>query len=126
MLSYLGPTIGQKAEEYVHLGIELQAYLELRGDPWGWERLDVAAFVGAYPRPDSRIAICCNLAAVLCWLHSWRIDGVDLPALYAALLEVCPADESAHAYIREGGRIARQLAEERSAELLAERRRNAS
>jgi hypothetical protein len=126
MLSHLGPVIGRKADEYVHLGVELEAYLRFRGDACGWDRLDVRQFIGAYEDREMKIRVCCNLAAVLCWIELWAIPSLDLPGFYDALLEVCPADDSAHAYIRWGGQRARGLEDEPPAEVLAAHRRAAS
>ena len=126
MLSHVGPAVGPNAEEYLHLGIELEAYLQLRGDARGWDRLDVEQFIGAYERRETKIALCCNLAAVLCWLEHWPTPTLDLPALYDTLLQACPADESAHAYIRRGGQRARGREDEPPAAVLAALRRVAS
>lgn len=121
ILVFTGQAIGRaKADDYVALAVELEAFMGERAGLLAWEELDVAQFVEATARGRAATIVrCCDLAAVLSW--AWGIGGARAPeiaALYDTLERICPPDVSAHAYIRWGGERARGIEEEPPIEVL--------
>lgn len=110
MLAYVGPALADGGRAYARLAKEVERELAHRGEPRGWEALDVAAFVLRRARGRrGRIEVCCNLAAILAWV--WRAGAISRATaakLYDDLAAVCPDDPEAQAYIEWGGERARE------------------
>lgn len=103
MLERLGPGAPNAAREYLRLAQRVASFLSQRGCQ-GWGQLDVEAFVSSRAEDTGKaIEVCCNLSSILPYLiESGELSVQDATALWVSLLEVCPEDDPAEAYILQG------------------------
>lgn len=103
MLKLLGPQLPDAGREYIRLARRVESFLAQRSLR-GWGQLDVEAFVCSRARSmTTAIEVCRNLSAMLPHLiDSKELSIEDASELWISLLEVCPEDEEAEAYILMG------------------------